>query len=189
MTFAVHVVSHADRNLLQAGEHVELGEHDVGQAVDLGGVPVDDCIEPATATRAAGGHAEFVALLTQPFAGLVQQFGGEWAFAHASDVGLGDADYAGDLGGAHAGTGAGAAGGRVGRGDERVGAVVHVKHGGLSAFEQYGLAFVKRLVENQAGVGHVRLEAFAELQQLLGGLVHVNRTTVVELDQHLVLLV
>ena len=108
MTFAVHVVSHADRNLLQAGEHVELGEHDVGQAVDLGGVPVDDCIEPATATRAAGGHAEFVALLTQPFAGLVQQFGGEWAFAHASDVGLGDADYAGDLGGAHAGAGAGA---------------------------------------------------------------------------------
>ena len=130
-----------------------------------------------------------MALLTQPFAGLVQQFGGEWAFAHASDVGLGDADYAGDPGGAHAGTGAGAAGGRVGRGDERVGAVVHVKHGGLSAFEQYGLAFVKRLVENQAGVGHVRLEAFAELQQLLGGLVHVDRTTVVELDQHLVLLV
>ena len=67
--------------------------------------------------------------------------------------------------------------------------MVHVKHGGLSAFEQYGLAFVKRLVENQAGVGHVRLEAFAELQQLLGGLVHVDRTTVVELDQHLVLLV
>ena len=130
-----------------------------------------------------------MALLTQPFAGLVQQFGGEWAFAHAGDVGLGDADYAGDLGRAHAGAGAGAAGGRVGRGDERVGAVIHIEHGGLSAFKQYGLAFVKRLVENQAGVGHVRLEAFAELQQLLGGLVHVDRTTVVELDQHLVLLV
>ena len=28
----------------------------------LRGVPVDDCIEPTTATRAAGGHAELVAL-------------------------------------------------------------------------------------------------------------------------------
>ncbi len=66
--------------------------------------------------------------------------------------------------------------------------MVHVEHGGLAAFEQHGFALVERLVEHQRRVGHVRLEAFAQLEQLVGGLVHVDRTTVVQLDEHLVLL-
>ena len=66
--------------------------------------------------------------------------------------------------------------------------MVHVEHGGLAAFEQHGLALVERLVEHQGGVGNVRLQAFAELEQLVGGLVHVDRATVVQLDEHLVLL-
>ena len=67
--------------------------------------------------------------------------------------------------------------------------MIHVKHRGLGAFEQHGLALVESLVQNQAGVGDVRLEAFAELEQLVSGLVHVDGATVVQLDQNLVLLV
>ena len=66
--------------------------------------------------------------------------------------------------------------------------MIHVEHSGLAAFEQHGLAFVKCLIEHQRGVGHVRLQTFAELEQLIRGFVHINRTTIVQLHQHLVLL-
>ncbi len=188
-TLAIHVVSHAQRNLLQTGEHVELGEHDVGQTVDLGRVTIHHRVEPAATTRTAGGHAILVALGAQPIAFLAEQLGRERTFAHTGHIRLGDADHAVDLGRTDAGTGACAAGGRVGGRHERVGAVVHVKHGGLTAFEQHGLAFVERLVEHQRRVGDVRLQSLTELEQLVGGRVHIDRTTVVQLHQHLVLLV
>ena len=67
--------------------------------------------------------------------------------------------------------------------------MVHVQHGGLTTLEQHRLAGVQRPVQHQARIGHVRLQAFAELKQLVGGAVHVDGAAVVQLDQHLVLLV
>ena len=67
--------------------------------------------------------------------------------------------------------------------------MVHVQHGGLAAFEQDGLARVERIVEHEGCVRHVRLKPFTKLEQLVGGAVDVNRAAVVQLDQHLVLLV
>ena len=130
-----------------------------------------------------------MALRTQPFTVFVEQLGGERPFAHSGDVGLGDADHTVDLRGSDAGAGAGAACGRVRRGDERVGAVVDVEHRGLTSLEQHGLAVVERIVENERRVRHVRLELDAHLEQLLHGGLHVEGAAVVELDEHLVLLV
>src|SRR5690606_36042288 len=117
---AVDVVGDAHRDLLEAGEHVELGEHEVGEAVDATGVAGDDGVVPAAAAGPAGGDAVLAAGLAQPLADVVVQLGGERSLADASRVGLDDSHDAVDAGGPDAGAGDGAARGRRGGGDERV---------------------------------------------------------------------
>src|SRR5690606_11612817 len=58
---AVDLVRHADRDLLPAGEHVELGEVQVGEAVHASGVAGHDRVVPATATDATGGDTDLTA--------------------------------------------------------------------------------------------------------------------------------
>src|SRR5690606_2080104 len=156
---AVDVVGDAHRDLLEAGEHVELGEHEVGEAVDATGVAGDDGVVPAAAAGPAGGDAVLAAGLAQPLADVVVQLGGERSLADASRVGLDDSHDAVDAGGPDAGAGDGAARGRRGGGDERVGAVVDVEHRRLPGLEDDRLALVERTVEHQSGVGDHRRDA------------------------------
>src|SRR5690606_9649418 len=58
---AVDVVGDAHRDLLEAREHVELGQHDVGDAVHAGRITSDRGVVPAGATLTAGGGAVFAA--------------------------------------------------------------------------------------------------------------------------------
>ena len=81
-----------------------------------------------------------------------------------------------------------AAGGRVGRRHERIGAVVDVEQRALRALEQHPLAGVERLAEQQPGVGDAVLEPLGVRDVLLDHLVDVDRLAVVDLDQDLVLL-
>ncbi len=111
----------------------------------------------------------------------------ERAGAHPRGVRLEDADHRGDPGRADAGPGAGPAGGRVGRGDERVGAVVDVQQRALGALQQHGLAALQGLVEQQPGVGDPVREVAALRQHGVHHLVGRERLAVVDLDQHLVL--
>ena len=62
---------------------------------------------------------------------------------------------------------AGAARGGRRRGDERVGAVVHVEQRRLGAFQQHDLAVVQRVVQHQAGVGDVAGQPLAVAGVLL----------------------
>ena len=144
--------------------------------------------EPAAAARPAGGHAVFRARLAQPLAALVAEFGGEGPLADAGGVGLDDADDVGDPGRAEAGPGAGAARGGGGRGDERVGAVVHVEHGRLGALEQHHLARVERLAQGQRGIRHVRAEPLGVPLVLGRDRLGFDPAAVVDLGQYLVLL-
>src|SRR5699024_6919601 len=56
-TLPVDLVGHADGDPLDAGEHVEFGQHIVGEAVDPRGVAGDDRVVPAAAARTAGVDA------------------------------------------------------------------------------------------------------------------------------------
>ena len=107
--------------------------------------------------------------------------------ADAGRVGLDHADDPVDPGRADAGAGADAAGDRVGRRHERVGAVVDVEHRRLGALEQHRLAVVERLVEQQRGVGDQRPQPVGVRQQLLDDRVDVDRAPVVDLGEQLVL--
>ena len=184
---AVDVVGDAHRHLLQPGEHVELGEHEVGDAVDPRGVAGDDGVVPAAAPRASGGGAVLGADLAQVLAGVVAQLGGERALADARGVGLHDADHLVDAGGRDAGARARATGGGGARGDERVGAVVDVEQGGLAGLQEHGVAAVERLVQQQPGVADVGLEPVGEGAQLVDGLGDRDRAAVVDLGEDLVL--
>src|SRR5258708_1338642 len=51
-------VPDADRDRLEAGQHVELGQHEVGEAVDACGITRNDCVVPPAPPRAAGRRTE-----------------------------------------------------------------------------------------------------------------------------------
>ena len=56
--------------------------------------------------------------------------------------------------GPHTGTGGGIAGDAIAGSDEGVGAVVHIKQGALSAFEQEVCAGLVRVIEFAGDIGH-----------------------------------
>ena len=89
---AVDLVRDADRDLLPAGQHVELGQDEVGDAVDPGRVARDRGVEPAAAAGTAGRRAVLAAGLAQGLAVVVEQLGRERAVADAGRVRLEDAD-------------------------------------------------------------------------------------------------
>ncbi len=184
---AVDLVRHADRDLLPAGEDVELGEEEVRQAVHPGRVAGDHRVEPAAAPVTAGGDTALAADAAQRLAVLVEELRRERARADTGRVGLEDADDAADLRRAHAGAGAGAARGRVRGGDEGVRAVVDVEERALAALEEDHLVLLQGLVQDQDRVGDVRAELLGVGQQLLDHLVHGDRAPVVQLGEDLVL--
>ena len=118
---------------------------------------------------------------------LVVELGRERAGADPGGVRLDDADHLGDPGRPDAGADAGAARGRVRRGDERIGAVIDVEQRPLRALEEHGRALVEGLAEDEAGVGHVRPHPLAVGQVVVGDLPGVDAAPVVDLGQHLVL--
>ena len=184
---AVDGVADTDRHGLQAGEHIEFGQEVVGDPVDPGGVAGDHGVKPAAAPRATGRHADLPAGLAQVGAVLVEQLGRERTGSDPGGVSLQDAEHGGDPGGSDTGSDGRPAGGGVGRGHVRVGAVVDVEQGALRALQQNGLASLQRLAQQQPGVGNAVGESLRLDKQRLGYLVYVQCLPVVDLHQHLVL--
>src|SRR5690606_5002925 len=100
------------------GEHVELGQEELGQAVDAGGVARDDRVVPAAATGTPGGDADLAADGLQLDAVLVEELGRERPRADPGRVRLDHADDPVDAGRADAGAHADTASDRVGGGHE-----------------------------------------------------------------------
>ena len=166
------------------GEHVELGDHEPGEAVHARGVAERHQVEPAGAPGAAGGGAELAADLADPLAELVVELGRERAGAHARGVRLGHAPHLVDRARPDAGAHAGRARHGVRRGHERIGAVVDVEHRALGALEDHELAPVERAPGDRRGVGDVRLEPVPELHVVLGHRVEVELRVLGERPQH-----
>ena len=115
------------------------------------------------------------------------ELGRERPLPHPGRVRLDDADDPVQPGRRDAGAGAGAAGGRRGRRHERVGAVVDVEQRRLAGLEQYRLAAVEGLVEQQPGVADHRTQPLGVGQELLDGGLDRDRAAVVDLGEDLVL--
>ena len=161
---AIGLVGSADLDAVDGTEHVELGERDVRQAVDVDGVARDDRVEPAAATLAPRRDTVLVPRLAQRRAVVVEQLRRERAAADAREVRLGDAQDLLDVRGADARAGHGAARRAVGRRDKRVGAVVDVELRRLGALEQDLLAGAQRVVEQPRAVDDVRADLLRVLE-------------------------
>src|SRR5581483_6808275 len=168
-------VGGADRDFLEPGQHVELGERDAGQTVHPDRVAHPDGVEPAAAPGAPGGGAELFALAAQSVAFGAVDFGRERAAADPRRVGFRDADHLLDVLRSDARARAGAAGDRARRGHERVSAVIDVEQRPLGALEEHALAGAHFLVEQQARVGHVVFELVAKARVAFVNLVEAQR--------------
>src|SRR5262249_42878437 len=73
---AVELVADAGLDLLEAVQHVELGERDAVDAVQLHGLAHQHRIEPAAAAAPAGVDAVLVAAVAQQLADAVLELGG-----------------------------------------------------------------------------------------------------------------
>src|SRR5699024_5310046 len=106
---AVDVLTHAHGDGLATGDHVQLGEEEVGDAVDTCRVTGDGCVEPTAAAVTAGGDPVLATVTAQPLAFLVEQFGRERPGTHTGGVGLEDSDDLRDACGAQPGARGGSA--------------------------------------------------------------------------------
>ena len=189
--FAVALIGNANLKLVESGKHVELGESDVGKAIDLSRITRDNRVEPTAATLAARGHAIFVALGAQQIAidsilALAAVFGihefrGERTGANARDIGLLNAEHAIDGRRANARTSSSATSAARRARDERIGAVIDVEQRALRALEQNMLALAQRIVKQLSGFGHMRTNDFGEGQVGIANLVDGERTLAVHL--------
>ena len=143
------------------GQDVELVEHDAADAVDRHRVAQRHGVEPADPARPPGHRPELVAALGDPGADLVVQLGRIRPGPDPRRVRLHDADDLVDLERADAATGARAAGDRIGRGDERVAAVVEVEQRALRALEQDVLAAAEGRLDQPGRVVEMVAQALA----------------------------
>ena len=115
-----------------------------------------------------GVDAELLAALAEALADRVGELGRERARADARGVGLGEAQHVADRARPHAGAGRRLRRHRVGRGDERIGAVVDVEQRALRALEQDALARAALAVEQRPHV----VDVGQDLRRDLGELAH-----------------
>lgn len=84
-------VADADVDGFQAVEYVQLGQANARNAVHIDSATQDNGVEPTATTSTASGGAEFVTLLGQVRANVVEQFSRERTRAYTGGVSLGDA--------------------------------------------------------------------------------------------------
>src|SRR3990167_6578420 len=85
------LVANTDVDGFQTVQHVQLGQAQARDAVDVDSATKDDGIEPAATTGTAGGSAELVATLGQECTHVVEQLSRKRTRTHAGGVRLGDA--------------------------------------------------------------------------------------------------
>src|SRR5262249_29346326 len=136
----IELVRDAEPDDVDAGQDVELVEHDAAHRVDGDGIPQRHRIEPADSTRPAGDGPELLAALRDPGTDLVMELGGKRSGPDTGGIGLDDADDLVHLERADPTARTGPTGHRVGRGDVRVAAVIEVEERALRALEEHVLA-------------------------------------------------
>jgi len=113
-------------------------------------------VEPAATPLAAGDRTELAAEIAYLLLLGRRDFTRQRTFADSRHVCLGHADDRVEAIRPDPGAGCRLAGHRVGRGDERICAVVEVEERPLGALEEDELAVAQRLVDQQGRVGDVR---------------------------------
>src|SRR5262245_1842569 len=145
----VEPVAHANLELGQLVENVELGERDAIDAAHFPRLAHEARIEPAAPARTPRDRADLHPALADQPSRLVLELGRERPLTHPRRVSLGDAENIVDGAGPEPRSGRGLRRYRVRRRDERIGAVIDVEQSPLRALEQDALALPSLGVEQR----------------------------------------
>ena len=180
---AIEAVARADLDLVEAIEDVELGERQLGEAVQPNRLTQHHTIEPTGPPTPPGDRAELLADIDERVAVVIEQLGRERPGPDTRGVRLGDPDDPVDVAGPETGACARTAGGRVGRRHVRIGAVVEVEEGRLCTLQQHVCASGDRTVQQPDRVGDERGHARTEGAEAFDDVIHVERITTSLFDQ------
>ena len=160
-TCAIHVVTHTDGDLLEAGQHIEFGEHIVSDAVNAGCVTSNRRVKPPGPARTPRGRAKFVATIAQPVTRGILQLGRERPRAHPGGVRLHNSHNGGQAPRGDPRSGGSPSGSGIRGGHKWIGPMIHIQHRGLSTLKQHGFVSVQRSVELQRRIGHHGAQSIA----------------------------
>src|SRR5262249_9876287 len=133
---AGQLIVRADFDFIEPVEHVEFGERKTIDAGDGASLAHHHRIEPAAAPRTTGIDAELMANAAQGLAHLIVLLGRKRSPADARRVGLYETQYVSDGARTDARSRRRLARDHVRRRDERIGAVVDIKHHALCALKE-----------------------------------------------------
>src|SRR5690606_9983747 len=170
---ALVAVTHTNLDLLNAVQHIQLGDAQTGNTVDHDRTLHGSSIKPATTTRTTRYGTELLAHGSQTHAGVIQQFGREWTRTHARGVGLGDTQHVAQFLRANTRTCGSGTGQAVAAGDEGVSTVVNIQQCALGTFKQELLPCFLGLVQVVGDVSDHRSQLLSvfhgQITNLLGG--------------------
>ena len=165
---AVHLISCACLDGVEAIEDVGLHHDELGDAIDHDAVAEGYQVNPTTATLTTRNSPILVTQVTNEFARLVEQLGGERTRTDTGAVGLHDAINLANLVGSDAQSCAGSRTDGVAGGDKGIGAEINVEHGTLSTLAEDGLACTQGFVDLMLRIDQVELaQVFDALEPFL----------------------
>src|SRR5690606_31586254 len=182
-------VAHTDLDHIQAVEHVQLGQAQATDAVDLNCAAQDYGIEPAATAGATGSRTELVATLGQTLTDVIEQLSGERTRTYPGGVGLGDAQHVIQVQGTETGTGSRTASRGVGAGHVGIGTMVDVQQGALGTLEHDVGPFPAQHVQTSGHVFHQRLEPLGIFHCLIQRLLEIDGLDLVVMLQREVVVV
>ena len=181
----VEEIPDADIYLRKLIEDIDLGEDDVGEAVDIGCIFQKDKVEPSDTPRTSGRGTVLVAAIADEDAEFVVKFGREYALADARDIGFHYTVDAVNPVRRQPGTDTCSARHRMGACKEWIReTVVDIKKSSLRAFEQNTLAVSQSVDNCPFRVADVRLQLLADFEVLICDCLGIERIGMVKiLDQ------
>ena len=160
---AVQLIVGADGDLVHIAENIQLGEGDIGGALDLHAVAGGHQINRAYPTGPSGLGAVFRAGIPELLRILPEPFAHKGAFAHAGGIGLHHADHFVQLGGGQTGAYRGIGRHSVGGGGVGVDAVIQIPERAQLGFKEDGFTRFLGVTQERGGVCNVRLNCFTVL--------------------------
>ena len=133
---SVQPIAHSDRYLGKRVQDIQLRHRESGEPIHPDCVPDHDGVKPSASPRPPRRRAKLASEFPNPLGDRRFCFGGQGPIADPRRVRLHDAQDRIDRRGADADADRGAAGGRVGRRDIGIGAVIDIEQRALRAFEQ-----------------------------------------------------
>ena len=157
----IELIGHTDLDFIELIEHIQLGDGQAIQAVDLHRIAANHPVKPATAAPTARGGAVLAAAIAKVVREAALQLSGEGPLTDAGGVGLGNSDDAVDQGWANPSANAGTTSHRVGGRHIGIGAVIEIQQGALGPFKQDVFASPRGVMDGAGAIHHMAGEAAA----------------------------